>query len=257
MAGLIIGIILIGIGVFLFFNRKKNLNKALDIKYYQNTTIASLKDIYEGIKEQLGIGSYNEIVEMSGVAITDNPLEAEHSQKPVVYCSAQVVREYEVQVERRDSNGNTSWSTERRSETVSNNTSYVPFYLKDSTGEILVDMEGAEAIAQQTFDRFEQNAPAGYSFSSDSNTIGYRYKEKSIPLNAKLYVLGEASDRKNGEIAIVKPTDPKKQFIVSTKSEEELLKGIESNAQWSFYGSIALAAAGGISMILGIVNLVR
>jgi E3 Ubiquitin ligase len=252
---LIIGIVLIGIGIFLYFNRQKALNKAMDVKYYETSKINDLLDTYKHIESGIGTGNYNGgLVEVKGLCTTNQPLIAEHSEKPVVYYQASVERKFEVTEQERDSNGNYRTVVRTRTETVSSNTRAVPFYLNDgSGGQILVDTEGASVDAIQTFDRFDPNPPEGFNFSyggGDSRTLGYSYREKSIPINTQLYVLGEISDRR-GQISIVKPSEKGKNFIISTKSEEQIVKSAESSAQWQLYGAIGLTVGGVITIIAG------
>ena len=68
-------------------------------------------------------------------------------------------------------------------------------------------------------------------------------QEKTVSLNQPLYVLGEAY--KEGDIIhIGKPTDRDKTFIVSTKSEDEMIGKCESNAKFAFFGGIAAIVVG-------------
>ena len=252
---LIIGVAMIAGGVGLYFSRQASLNKAMDIKYYETSKISEVVSIYDDIKGEIGGGNYNgTIVELKGTGSTNNPLTAEFSKKPALYYEATVVREYEVTEQEKDSDGNYRTVTKRKSETVSSNKLGTPFYLDDGSGkQILIDIEGADLDLINSFDRFEQNAPAGFSLSSllssGSKTLGYRYKEKMLPVGAKLYILGEASDRR-GELAVIKPQEKGKKFIVSTKSEEEILKSTEGAAMWKMVGAIALAVIG-VGMVIG------
>ncbi len=260
MIAIIIGVVLLGIGGFLEYSRRKALAKVLEIKYHQTTNAATIFDTYESIVQSLGQGNYTELVELSGLAKTTQPLEAEHSKSQVVFYRASVIREYEVKEQERDDKGNVRWVTRRATETISSNERATPFYLDDNSGkQILVDMEGAEKYLQKSLDRFERELPQGGAWGAfvsniaDSKTIGYRFVEEVIPLNARLYVLGEASDRR-GELAVMKPREPKNQFIVSTKSEEELVSSLEGNAKMSLAGAIALAIIGLGAIVYGIVN---
>lgn len=243
----IAGIILLGVGAYLLYSRKQSLNTVMDVKYHETSKVSEVLDTYQHIKAELGEGNYSgNMVELIGIGKAKEPLSAEHSQRAAIYYEAQVVREYEVTVERRDEDGNLTRNVERRSETVSNNSQYVPFYLDDgSGGQVLVDLEKAKLDTIESYDKFEQNAPSGFniSFGSESRTLGYRYKERMIPDGAKLYILGEISDRR-GELAIIKPEEKDKPFIVSTKSQEEIIKSGESSAKWSLVGAIALAIIG-------------
>lgn len=247
---------MIGIGVFLYFNRRNALNKALEVKYQETSKVIDIIDTYKQIGGELGAGHYNGgLVEIKGLCTAKQPLIAEHSQQAVVYYQATVERKYEVTEQQRDSNGNYRTVTSTRTETLSSNTRSIPFYLNDGSGaEVLVDMEGASIDALQTFDRFENDAPSGFnsSWGSDSRTLGYSYREKSIPVNTRLYVLGEIADRR-GEIAVVKSAEKGKPFIVSVKSEEQIVKSAESSAQWQLIGAIGLGIGGLIAIIMGLI----
>ncbi|MDX1902763.1 MAG: E3 ubiquitin ligase family protein [Thermonemataceae bacterium] len=269
MIGIIIGVVLIGVAVGLWFYRKNQMDKALNIRYQETTTTKFIWENYESISVAVGNGNYTEIVELKGVARCQQPLQAEHSKMPVVYYRASVIREYEVEEQETDSNGNTRWVTKRRSDTISTNEQSVPFYVDDNSGKpIRVDMQGADKITQKTMDRFEREFSQSYlneqswgsQFSSyhsssnynSSNTLGYRLVEEAIPVNAQLYIYGEASDR-NGELSVIKPKDKNQNFIVSVKSEEQLVESAQSSAKWSLIGMIASAVGGVAAIVWGIV----
>ncbi|MCS6796087.1 MAG: E3 ubiquitin ligase family protein [Raineya sp.] len=270
--GLVIaGIVCIAIAIGLWFHRKSQLNKSLNIKYQQTTTAKNIWENYEDIVGTVGQGHYSEIVEVKGIAKCDQPLLADHSRKPVVYYKASVIHEYEVQEQQRDSNGNVRWVTRRRSETIASNEQSVPFYIDDGSGKtIAVNPALAEKHTTTSVDRFERELSQGYlnqnrnshwgmqliNFLSNVNTygsrtLGYRLVEECIPVNVRLYVYGEANDR-DGELTISKPRDENQNFIVSVKSEEELVQAAESSASLSLVGAIALVIIGAILIILGI-----
>lgn len=245
---IIAGIVFMGLGAGLFYGRNRSLGKALDIKYYETSKVKELVETYQSIRQELGVGNYSgTIVELSGVGHSDSPLIAEFSRRPSLYYETSVVREYEVTEQQRDKDGNYRTVTSRRSETVSNNSQYIPFYLDDNSGaKILVDMKGAKKDLVQSHNRFSPEPPQGFSLnfgSGGSKTIGYRYQEKIIPADVRLYVLGELSDR-SGELSVVKPSEKDKYFIVSTKSEEEIVKSAESAALWQKIGAIVSILVG-------------
>ncbi|NJO01922.1 MAG: hypothetical protein HC880_09720 [Bacteroidia bacterium] len=244
MGLLIFGIACVAIGGLLLYTRQSSLSRAMDIKYYETSKVSEVVGIYQPVKEELGVGNYSGIiVELSGIANSDSPITAQHSKRPALYVEAWVNREYEVTEQQRDDKGNYRTVTVRRSETVSRHTNYVPFYLDDGSGAtVRVDMNGAKKDLITSQDRYEPESSPGFGHDS-SRTLGYRYQEKIIPNGARLYVLGELSDR-DGELTVVKPAESGKQFIVSTKSEQELIKRAESSAQWKLVGAIIIAVAG-------------
>ncbi len=249
---LIFGLLLIAGGVVLHFFSQSQKEKASKLKAGQATTVADIVDTYNQVADGLIKGNYAGIaVKVSGTGETASPLTAEHTGSKALYYKAEVRREYEVDVETRDSNGNLRRSVEKRSETISHTERHVPFYLADGSGKkVLVNMEGAETVAEQSLDRFDPNPPTGYSGAARSRTLGYRYIEHLIPNGAKLYIVGAVSD-KRGELSIVKPTEKGDLFVVSMKSEDELVSSAESAAMWS---RVAAAASAIIGAILSVVS---
>ena len=96
---------------------------------------------------------------------------------------------------------------------------------------------------------------AGVGGTGGRRTLGYQFTERILPLNRRLYVLGAASDS-SGELVIQKPRE-KGQFIISLKSEEELLKSSKSGMTWSLVGSIACFVIGIGCIILDVLNIVQ
>jgi hypothetical protein len=58
-----------------------------------------------------------------------------------------------------------------------------------------------------------------------------------------LFVVGELHDRE-GAPKITRPKDKKESFVVSTKSEEDVIKALESKSKMLYYGGIVLAVIG-------------
>lgn len=72
--------------------------------------------------------------------------------------------------------------------------------------------------------------------------------ENTILLGQSLYVLGEALlEGKN--INILRPRDSKKPFIVSVRSEEDIVRSNNKNANIALVFAILLALAGILIMI--------
>ena len=73
--------------------------------------------------------------------------------------------------------------------------------------------------------------------------------EKTIRQNQQLYVLGEAF-LSGDEIHIGAPGDRKKPFIVTTKSEDDMVRSTEQNATLALIGGIASVAIGVLIIFL-------
>jgi hypothetical protein len=103
------------------------------------------------------------------------------------YYSSQVVREY---LEDDDSD------SDQRSEVVAHNEQFAPFFVDDETGSVAVNADGAEVDARQVVDRFERGTGGiGSSISlggatiqlgGDERTLGYRYTESILPVDAPI-----------------------------------------------------------------------
>ena len=121
-----------------------------------------------------------------------------------------------------------------RTRTLQDDTSDAPFAVDDGTGTVVVHPEKASIDKPQTvLDQMDvdirQSAPnlleqLGITLHRDGETIGYKREEWIIPVDTRLFVQGEITDE-DGQLRLRKPD--KGTFRVSTRSEEELLKGLE------------------------------
>jgi len=72
--------------------------------------------------------------------------------------------------------------------------------------------------------------------------------ENTIPLGQSLYVLGEALLEAK-RINIVRPRDSKTPFIVSVRSEDDIVRANNRNANIALVLAILIALAGILTMI--------
>jgi hypothetical protein len=145
-----------------------------------------------------------------------------------------------------------------RSETVSDISSTAPFAVDDGSGQVLVNPEGAEMDdPERVADRFDRATARDqiqesflsslFRSGNDSGTIGFQHEEWIIRPDTRLYVQGEVADR-TGALIFEKPRDGG-DFIISTRSEEEIVKGAEQAAKLAFAGAaVALVAGIGLSI---------
>jgi hypothetical protein len=239
---------LVVVGIILFFMRKKYLDTVMEIKYIQTSKIKDIIDNHKSISGELGKGNYSETVEVKGLSKSNKPLKSEHKKVDCVWYRSNIIREYEEEVEVTDSQGNRRRETRRGSETVSTVENAIPFEVDDGTGSIKITSGGADIVSKQIYNEFKPGEYSGsfritLGLGSGRRTIGYRYTEDVIPIDQNLYILGEASD-KDGELVIKKPSDKKKKFIVSVKSEEELIKQYTTTATLMLVGTIILPVIG-------------
>ena len=243
---LVLGVLLATIGIILLVLGKYQQAQLRQLKAAERSTTKELAEYAEAVSQALvEVGSYSQIAEVSGIVRCDKPLVSEIARQPCVYYDARVWREYEDVRFRGSRRQRRRARTTRGSEVVSSNSQRIPFWVEDAAGRIHVDPSGAEIEPIQIADRFEPAAPGGSltigSFSitvrgappvpeEGRHTIGYRCRERTIPIGRRVYVLGEVTDS-SGTLTIQKPRQ-KGRFVISLRSKEEIIRSVATQAQW-------------------------
>lgn len=270
--GIIIGIILIAVGFYLvFFQRTKHASDLLEIQAQETKTIPEVREALEAMADI--DPNYREMVELKGFAQASQPVNTPYSNRPVAFYTAQTVQVSEETEEYRDNEGNLRTRTHKHEDKLADEESAAELLLKDNVGnEVVIETNGVSSKLdlQKSFDRFERDDPyrnGGYydnpyrrfhrydirPYGAGYRVLGYKQIENTFPVNAPLYALGEAY-MINGRIYLGPPRDSKKAFIVTTKSEEELVKSKKSSQMFTLIGGAACILIGIITMIAGIVG---
>jgi hypothetical protein len=244
---LLFAVIFLVAGIVLLYFRNKNKQKA-DLMGQTETSGAS--DV-----SGLAPGT---LVEVKGTLRCEEPLSSEMAGEKCAYYSSKVIREYMERDYDDDDVG-----SDRRSEVVAHNEQFAPFVVEDSTGTVAVNAEGAEMDAKQVVNRFERNTGSeGPSISLGGTTIhlgggertlGYRYTETILPVDAPVYVLGTV--QQGGGIG-TPSGDEGHRFIVSHRSEEALGQSVGKTVLWLGVGGIASIVVGVVLLAVGIFVLV-
>ena len=267
----ILGGIFLLVGIGLFFLQRNAKQKLASIRQARQQTIAELQQTAQGVAAEIGSGSWRDYVKVTGDIQCDQPLTSELKQVPCVYYKMTVEREYEETVTKRDSDGQTTRETERGSEIVAQNQQSTPFTLSDSTGEILVNPMNADIETVSILDEFRTESTTGASLSfgafslslgGDSagrRTIGYHYRESILPLERRVFVLGQVTDAhgppgrsENIHLVIENSPEKGKKFLISLKSQEQLQQGAANTVKYAFYGMISAFVAGTILLVAGL-----
>lgn len=268
---MIIGVLLVGLGVYLtVFQRAKSANVALEIQAQPTKTFEEVKEALEAMQEYNP--NYRELVEVKGFASTNETVKTPYTNKQVAFYTAETVQVSETTEEYRDSDGNRRLRTTKHEDRMSAEESSAELLLKDKEGnEIVIETNGVANKLDliKTHDRLETANPYGGAYMNDPfrrytrynvpsygtghRIIGYKQVEKTLPLGGALYVLGEAYMLAN-RIWIGPPKDKKQPFIVTTKSEEQMLKETQSSQTTSTVGGIICAVLGLALFIVGIVK---
>ncbi|MCD4669198.1 MAG: E3 ubiquitin ligase family protein [Actinomycetia bacterium] len=252
------GILIIGGAALSFFVPRKIKDRNIEIKFMQTIPIKELKAILKD-NAAAGLDGYRHYVELKGSADSDNPEKAPFSEKEVAYYNADLYRVHEEKHTYKDDKG-THQQIIKKETLVSNQKSSGSVVLKDSqSGEkvyIDVSQSGLKLDALKTLDRFEsENSVKKYNFLSNlqynnrgARTLGFRMIEKTIPMGQSLYVLGEAW-LEGLKVKIGRPREEKKPFIVSVRSEADIVQANINSARIALAIGIMIAIAGVFVMI--------
>ena len=254
---IIIPLVLIAGGLFaIFYIRPKTQNSVTEIKFLQTKTISELKDMFNQM-DQNGLGNdYREFVELKGTVVSDNLVDTPFSNKKVVYCESKLAQVTETREQYRNSNGTMQTRVRKHENTISEEkTSQEISIVDNSTNESVVleiNGTGCELDIPKTFDRFEpKNNLRNYKYFNSfswnrfgAETLGFKMIERTINANQSLYVIGEAF-KVGDKIHIGKPQDDKKPFIITTKSEQDLINSSKQKAMFALIGGI-------IAIVIGI-----
>ncbi len=253
------GILIIGGAILGFIVPRKMKNKNIEIKFIKTIPVSELKDILKGNAEA-GLDGYRHYTELKGKAGSAKPQKAPFSKKSVAYYNASLYQVYEETETYRDAKGITRRRIKKSQSQISNEKSSSPIILEDraSGDKVSIDasQSGLKLDTLKTLDKFEPSGNAKkYSFlkaikfsALGSRTLGFRMVENTIPLGQSLYLLGEAL-LEGGKINILTPRDKKKPFILSVKSEDEMVRANNRGANIALVIAILLALAGILLMI--------
>jgi hypothetical protein len=269
MTFIVIGAVLILAAVGMIFGSRAQKRKLGNIKMTQTSTAAELAELAAAVAKDIGAGSFNQVTEVKGTIECADPLVSELSQTRCVYYTMSVNREYEETYWENDDKGNRVQRTRRGSESVASNTRHVSFQVRDATGAIEVDPDGASIVDEKVMSDFKPGDmqgpgfrigsfnfnPGGFSLSGGRRTLGYRFEESAVPVGRAIYVLGEAVDS-NGRLHVQKPEKKGSSFIVSLKTEEQLVKGATSSAKGLVIAAVIAAVLGAAGIVLGALKVI-
>jgi len=240
-------IFLVAGGVLLYFRNRTKQKSAL----MSQTETSGASDV-----SGLAPGT---LVEVKGTLRCEEPLTSEMAEKTCAYYSSTVTREYL----ERDYDDDNNVGSDRRSEVIAQNEQFAPFVVEDDSGSLAVNAEGAEVDARQVVNRFDRNTGNEGSFSlggvtvnlgGGEHTIGYRYTESILPVDASVYVLGTVQE--DGGIGPPRSGEEGHRFVVSHRSEEALGQSLGKTVLWLGVGGAGALVLGVVLLVIGIIVLV-
>jgi len=258
-------------GGLLLYVRHRTRRKLELIRQTQTTDASAVSEFSPGTT-----------VEVKGTLSCESPLHSEMAEERCACCVSRVTREY-VRSSGPSSDNNSPGSHHSRqtaSETLAEIVRVVPFFVEDDTGKVEVHPQGPEVDAQKVVDRFEPSASPGFTlggapvpFDEEANTLGYRYTESVLPVDAPVYVLGVVRDdggigaglgqvdapveelplMKGGKLASSLPSsrDNERRFVISHRSEEALGQDLARTVFWMAVAAVGALAVGVIVAVAG------
>jgi hypothetical protein len=184
----------------------------------ENVPTSKVKAVFMGLNE------------VKGRARSDAPLTSYLAHAACVYYEYKVQEHWSRTVTYTDSKGKTQTRHESGWTTVASEVAAPPFDLEDDTGRLRVVPAGAEIEAIGIFDHtcgrsdplYYGKGPDGAVSNSDHRR---RFTEHAIRVGDRVYVIGCArlrEDRVEPEIARDRDAE---LFLISTRSEEQILSG--------------------------------
>ncbi|MDJ1134325.1 GIDE domain-containing protein [Streptomyces iconiensis] len=214
-----------------------------------------LRALREAAAESAGAGHFRYVSEVAGHARAhkDGALRSELQGVECVWHRHRITRKYEEIY--RDGKGNRRRRT--RTEKVSEFSSSTAFFVEDATGKTVIRPGSREVTgAEKILDRFDPHTGGRRGvrvgplrLGGGGGTVGFRREEWVVRPGSRFYVHGEASDE-GGGLSVGAPAEGG-LFVMSVKSERELLKG-ENNKVLGFgVGTGVAALAGAVLLVVG------
>jgi hypothetical protein len=221
-------VLLVPSAAFLLWNWRSSRNEMALMRATETTRAADVAELPAG-----------SVVEVKGKIRCAEPLTAELSKTPCAHFASSVERDYEIL--EYDANRKTSRRV-RKTTLVQWCRLSAPFEIEDESGRALVSPDDAIIEGVEAIDRYETQADEG----GDHPTLGFRYKEMHLPLDADVYVLGVTRD----DHSIGAPaTDAEEQrFIISINSEEARAADLGSRSRWMLGLGVSCLAGAAICL---------
>lgn len=174
--------------------------------------------------------------EVKGSVKSDAPLQTYLTEKPSVWYEWSISEHWKKTERYRDKDGNRKTRTKSGWRKVDSGGNFQSFFLKDDTGELLIEPEGAKVDAPSTMSfSCSPTDPFYYEKGPDraiaNSTHRRRFSECSLTPNDELYILGPAKLRQEVAKPMIAQSKEAKYYFISTKSESQIIR---SKNVWAF-----------------------
>jgi hypothetical protein len=266
MPAILFGCLLGFLGIVFYGLQRQQRHKLRTSQLARMATVQDLQVMAQAVAAEMGGGDWRDYVKLWGEVFAETPLSSEIQKEPCVYYQTRAIQEYETITYHRDEKtGKRTQETQRSSETLVNHTRSMPFWLKDNTGQIEVDVTGAQIETVEVLNQFEP-LQAGitsikkgpFTFEVPSQTagrriLGYRYQESILPVGRRILVLGTVSDQ-GGKLLIQQSNQAEQSFVVSLRSDEVYAAEAANSARTFNRLAIGCWIGGILLVIIGLVT---
>jgi hypothetical protein len=255
VAGLVGLALAIGCAVMAYLARRR----LRSLTAVETLRVQDVRQLHEAARDAAGPGQFRYRCEVVGTAQPGGSglLVSQLKELECVWHKHKITHKYWETT--RDSHGNRK--RQQRSKVVSRHASTDPFLVQDATGTIEVAPHKGINGADKVLDRFEKDSGGNskqlsigslsLSLPSSNSSIGYQHEEWALLPGRQLFVHGEASDAQ-GTLVIGPPADGG-LYLVSTRSQEQLLKSENGRMKGFGIGAAVAAVAGLVLLLVGAV----
>jgi len=214
------------------------------------TGCGELVDEAGAVASQLGRAALSREAEITGTGRpAGTPLLGPFSGQPVLWYSATITHHYWKTTTSTDNQGRSSRSRTRAKEVVSTEVSDAArLGVADGTGTVEVALRGARIDEPRLLhDRMQPPAPGTgrpsftigpFTLGGGSSTIGYQHVELALLPGEELYVCGTVRPAAAGGVELAAVAG--RELLVSTRSEQELIRSYLRSAQLKGAGAVAV-----------------
>ena len=201
-------------------------------------------------------GVFIGFVELKGTVDSRRPLRGWLSNQHCVHYSWSVEEHWSHTYTEtyKDSDGRTRTRTVHESgwKTVADGGEMIRFYLRDDTGVLRVDPQGAKIEPVVTFEvECDDGDPLYYKKGPQDAVMHSDYRrrfvEHGLPLGLELYVVGQSRERDDIVAPEIAYDEKAPMFLITCRSEKDIASGMS----WSSWGLAFLAlllAGAGVSL---------
>ncbi|MEZ0373552.1 MAG: GIDE domain-containing protein [Candidatus Sericytochromatia bacterium] len=265
---LIIALILLAVAIGCFVAHINAKNKVGEILYVPSSRIGDISERAAAVADVLGKGYSSDYTEIKGKMEAPEVLTSPLGEAECVYYTSSIDREWEEEEYYTDDEGNEKTRINSGRDQIYSDNGWVRFQVDDGSGKIWIDPEHADIDLSTSVDRYEPEQSIRVakgvlrlgdlrldvrspSLPGQRWIKGYHFHEQIFEPSGELYLLGTVVDRE-GDLTLVKPAEKGQRYVISHKSEEQLVEEITNSSKWLLWGSIASAVLG---LILGVIGL--